>query len=225
MKRPLVLPALLLSCAFVGAEAPRPATIRVSVQYLALPHATLTEWLSSDADNLHAKASALTRQGKAALLETSILTCPNRTRASAESVREDIYPVEYISEGLDGSFSRPKGTIPFRGGFGSSFETRNTGITLEIEPTLTPSGRVDLRFVPEVVTLNRLDTHMEHSDRWCRADIRMPVFETWRTNTRLILPPGKFTLVSSITPKRKLPVPIENVRVLVFVRADVLPAP
>ena len=94
-------------------------------------------------------------------------------------------------------------------------------MTFEIEPTLGANDQIiDLRFVPEIVSLLRLDTWMEHTDEWGDASLRMPVFETWRVNARVTLMAGQFEMVSVITPKSAAPA--VSRKLLVFVRADVI---
>jgi len=53
----------------------------------------------------------------------------------------------------------------------------------------------------------------------------MPIYEKWGTGTSLSLQSGKFELVSVITPKPDMPAPAVTQRILLFVRADVLPDP
>ncbi len=82
-------------------------------------------------------------------------------KASIEVIREFIYPTEYEPPELPSSV----GSSSFDGGLigGSSssfpvtpatptaFETRNTGVTLEIEPTIGPDNyTIDLRFAPDI---------------------------------------------------------------------------
>jgi general secretion pathway protein D len=105
---------------------------------------------------------------------TDIMTAPSVTarpgqKATIEIIREFIYPTEYeppeLPNQVGGGFGGNNG-----GGFGvggggggaggfpvtpatpTAFETRNTGVTLEIEPNLGPNEYViDLRFAPEIV--------------------------------------------------------------------------
>jgi hypothetical protein len=55
----------------------------------------------------------------------------------------------------------------------TAFETRNTGVTFEVEPTLDSDGTIDLRPSPEIVTRLRLETWMEHVDQWGDGSMRM----------------------------------------------------
>lgn len=83
-------------------------------------------------------------------------------KATIEIIREFIYPTEYEPPQLPNSVGTSGGTSLVGGGTqgGSfpvtpatptAFEPRNTGVTLEIEPTLGANDSViDLRFAPEI---------------------------------------------------------------------------
>ncbi|MBK1881179.1 type II and III secretion system protein [Luteolibacter pohnpeiensis] len=100
---------------------------------------------------------------------TDLMTAPSITarsteKATIEIIREFIYPTEYeppelpnsvdatggtTSVGLGGSSS---GIFPVTPATPTAFETRNTGVTLEIEPTIGANDlMIDLRFAPEIV--------------------------------------------------------------------------
>ncbi len=103
---------------------------------------------------------------------TDIMTAPSVTarpgqKATIEIIREFIYPTEYeppeLPNQVGGGFGNQGGGGLIGGGGGAggfpvtpatptAFETRNTGVTLEIEPNLGPNEYViDLRFAPEIV--------------------------------------------------------------------------
>lgn len=229
--KPLLIGVALLCCGFARANQD-PKMIRVCVQLIEVSHPVLTELLGSPEKSgpaQHAKAIALSKEGKAMLLETAMVVSRSGGKATIESVREWIYPTEYNPTCV-GLFGPPPVvpqplTPPLRPFTSTAFETRNAGVTLEVEPTLGENEQlIDLRFVPEWVRLDRFDTVMEHHDEWGDASLRMPVFEIWRANTSLTLMAGKFELASVITPKAQPPVPTVSRRLLLFVRADVVPA-
>ncbi len=112
----------------------------------------------------------LIMRGLAQKKGTDLMTAPSVTarsgqKATIEIIREFIYPTEYEPPELPNSVGATGGTGGgIVGGMGSSgmfpvtpatptaFETRNTGVTLEIEPTIGENDFViDLRFVPEIV--------------------------------------------------------------------------
>jgi len=99
---------------------------------------------------------------------TDLMTAPSITarsgqKATIEIIREFIYPTEYeppelptqvgsdtISSG--GSGGGGISSFPVTPATPTAFETRNTGVTLEIEPTIGENDfMIDLRFVPEIV--------------------------------------------------------------------------
>lgn len=104
---------------------------------------------------------------------TDLMTAPSVTarsgqKATIEVIREFIYPTEYEPPELPNSVGTTSGGILGGGGGGlggggggsfpvtpatpTAFETKNTGVTLEIEPTIGENDFViDLRFLPEIV--------------------------------------------------------------------------
>jgi general secretion pathway protein D len=87
-------------------------------------------------------------------------------KATIEVIREFIYPTEYEppelpnsvgSNGDGGGSLLPGGgtqaqSFPVTPATPTAFETRNTGVTLEIEPTIGENNyTIDLRFAPEIV--------------------------------------------------------------------------
>lgn len=100
---------------------------------------------------------------------TDIMTAPSVLARSGETatieiIREFIYPTEYeppelpnqvgatggLGGGADGGGA--SGIFPVTPSTPTAFETRNTGVTLEIQPTIGANDLViDLRFAPEIV--------------------------------------------------------------------------
>lgn len=90
------------------------------------------------------------------LMTAPSITARSGQKATIEVIREFIYPTEYDPPELPQSGGNALG-----GGGGASiatpanptaFETKNTGVTLEIEPTIGENDFViDLRFLPEIV--------------------------------------------------------------------------
>jgi hypothetical protein len=232
MKRALIA-LTLISCGIAGGTQERPRQIRVSLQFIEVPHSTLTEMLAGHEKNgqaLHDRTFALSKAGQAKLMETCMLVCRSGEKATLESIREEIYPTEYQPPGRpcgNPSNGRLASDPPINPAFRAptAFETRNTGVTFEVEPLLESDGTIDPRLSPEIVNRLRLETWMEHVDQWGDGSIRMPIYESWRFNTSVSVAPGKFELITALTPKTNAPAPAVTRKILVFVRADVLPAP
>lgn len=92
------------------------------------------------------------------LMSAPSVTTKGGTRATMSVVREFIYPTEFDPPQLPQGNG---GNIQLGGGGGNqiatpttptAFETRNTGVTLEAEPTVGPDGNtIELNLSPEVV--------------------------------------------------------------------------
>jgi len=223
-----------ISCGIACATQEMPKQIRVSLQFIEVPHSTLTEMLAARENSgqaLHDKAFALSKADQAKILETCMVVCRSGEKATVQSNREEIYPTEYAPPGLPGSFSstpaRSNLDTPMNPLFRTptAFDTRNTGVTFEVETLLSSNGTIDLRLGPEIVTRLRLENWIEHIDQWGDGSVRMSIYESMRVKTSINVAPGKFELVSALTPKASAPVPAVSRKILVFVRADILPAP
>jgi hypothetical protein len=206
-----------------------PRQCRVSLQFIEVPHTALTEMLASHEKNgqtLHDKAMALTKSGLGKMIESCMLVSRFGQRASIESVLEVIYPTEYEPPVLSMHvpFTAEQRKHPALLNY-HSFEPRNTGVTFEVEVTISPNGMVELRLAPEIVTRVRMENWMEHVDQWGDASMRMPIFDCLRFTSSITLKPGKFEFTSALTPKMNAQGPVVQRKVLVFARADMLPSP
>lgn len=101
------------------------------------------------------------------LMTAPSITARSGQKATIEVIREFIYPTEYEPPELPQSVGATGGGGIIGGGGGgfgggtsfpvtpatpTAFETKNTGVTLEIEPTIGENDFViDLRFLPEIV--------------------------------------------------------------------------
>jgi hypothetical protein len=252
--RPLSNAVLACLASLAGAtyaDTSPPPNIRVCVQFIELPHPVLTELLAGKDQSgpvLHQQAMELVKSSKAKVLESCVLMTRNNSNAAIESSGEVTYPTVYeTTPSADaGGSPRTPGALYFGCGGGSmlpavpqkpisttapvaqgnpaSFEIRNPGISIEIEPTVdTDNHIVDLRFESEVVALDHFATMLEQVRPWGGIPFRLPVFKVLRTNTGITLKPGQFELAGLITPKPANPVPPVSRKILLFVRADIIP--
>ena len=229
MKFSAITACLLLCHGFAAATQEQPPQVRVCLQYLSLAHSDLSELLSAELakdTTLHERAFALVKDGRAKLLESSLIVCRSGERAILESVREEIYPTEYEPPEIPPDGTQPLMQFPiitfFERATYTAFEIRNVGVSLEVDPTVISPDLIELRLVPSMVHHLRTQTWMEHTDVWGKSDIGFPIYEGWHTNTTIGLKPGKFTHIAVFTPKRPLPVSFADPRILLFVRADLL---
>ncbi|BCU75568.1 Amuc_1098 family type IV pilus outer membrane protein [Luteolibacter sp. LG18] len=162
---------------------------------------------------------------------TDLMTAPSVTarsgqKATIEIIREFIYPTEYEPPELPNSVGTSSVSNPLGPGLGTSssaifpvtpatptaFETRNTGVTLEIEPTIGDNDfTIDLRFVPEIVEFEGFINYgspiqSPSSDALgnprtvtiTENRIEMPVFSSRRVNTALTIYDGYTVAVGGL---------------------------
>lgn len=159
-----------------------------------------------------------------------VMTAPSIVSRSGETarieiIREFIYPTEYEPPelpnqvGIGGGFGNDNnagntgGSIfPVTPATPTAFETRNTGVTLEVEPTLGEDGyTIDLRFAPEIVEFEGFINYgspiqSPASDALgnpitvtiTENRIEMPVFSTRRVSTALTIYDGHTVAVGGL---------------------------
>ena len=100
----------------------------------------------------------LSQKKGADMMTAPSVTARSGQKATIEVIREFIYPTEYEppeipqSVGGQGTSEGTVASVPVTPATPTAFETRNTGVTLEIEPTIGENDfMIDLRFVPEIV--------------------------------------------------------------------------
>ena len=146
------------------------------------------------------------------LMTAPSITARSGEKATIEIIREFIYPTEYDPPQLPGggggggggggaAIVVPRIVTPANP---TAFETRNTGVTLEIEPTLADNNfMIDLRFVPEIVEFEGFINYgspiltpgtdaLGNPVSIVLTDnrIEMPIFATRRVNTALTIYDG-----------------------------------
>ncbi len=220
----------------LGVHTHLPKLIRTQVEFIEVPHTTLTRLLSQpDTSTNHTRLRAiladLAARGEATVVETLLVTARSGQKATSESIQESIYPTEYEPPEM---WNRPDPNARDEAGAQiaigqtigytpSAFETRNVGSTLEIEPTLDESSTIiDLRFVPEITYHTGNETWAEWIDERGDASVRMPTFYTLRINTSLTLMAGQPLLAAALSPKNEDGVTDPTRKLMVFVRCDVL---
>ena len=145
-------------------------------------------------------------------------------RATIEIIREFIYPTEYeppelpnqvgIGGGLDGGQGGAGGgsIFPVTPATPTAFETRNTGVTLEVEPILGEDGYTkDITLKPEIVEFDGFINYGSPIQSPAtdalgnpitititENRIEMPVFSTRRVNTSLTIYDGHTVAVGGL---------------------------
>lgn len=152
------------------------------------------------------------------LMTAPSITARSGEKATIEIIREFIYPTEYDPPELQQGGGNNQGVIGGGGVVGNAavqafpvvpanptaFETRNTGVTLEIEPTIGENDfMINLRFVPEIVEFEGFINYGSPiqtagtdalgnpvSVVITENRIEMPVFATRRVNSALTIYDG-----------------------------------
>ncbi|MGJ8657092.1 MAG: Amuc_1098 family type IV pilus outer membrane protein [Akkermansiaceae bacterium] len=144
-------------------------------------------------------------------------------RATIEIIREFIYPTEYEPPELPNSVGTTSSigggtdvgtssSFPVTPATPTAFETRNTGVTLEVEPILGEDGyTIDLTFKPEIVEFEGFINYgspIQSAGTDALGNpitvtitenrIEMPVFSTRRVNTSLTIYDGHTVAVGGL---------------------------
>ncbi len=170
----------------------------------------------------------LAQKKGADLMTAPSVTAKSGQKATIEIVREFIYPTEYEPPelplstgssfggggvlGLGGLGGGGGGSFPVTPATPTAFQTRNTGVTLEIEPTIGANDFViDLRFAPEIVEFEGFINYgspIQSSSTDALGNpvtnvitenrIEMPVFSARRVNTALTIYDGYTVAVGGL---------------------------
>jgi Flp pilus assembly secretin CpaC len=166
--------------------------------------------------NAHQEVLTMMQNGQAKLVDWPIVTTRSGNRAVSENNQEIRYPIDFeqpeviVNPGPREMAFTPSPTAPAESekpkaaartaskekptilaAIPSSFETRNTGVTLELEPVISPDGKhVDVQVAPSHVTLLGYEkTKVTAEDYSVTVD--QPKFESLKTSTNLTLKSGE----------------------------------
>jgi len=182
-----------------------PAQVSVCYEVFSLPMDDAAKLRRTVAEDAQLYEEVLTRvdKGTATRESYSIVVARSGEKAVVECISEYIYPTEFNLRSVaekaappteftaDGKRFNPTPKLsltPETSGpaLPTSFETRNQGHTLEIEPTIGGDGKIiDLRIAPEVVTLAERVKWGQGS-----SEAEMPNFETQRATTAVTMRSG-----------------------------------
>jgi hypothetical protein len=210
-----------------GAELRKPLRLRIETwQAPALEVAKRLDDLKDAAALAKLRAECLEGAPGVSLIFSPVLAIDSSTKVLSESITERIYPTEYEPPSLPGSFigkEEPpknwselveeilKGIVP------TSFETRNTGATLEAdaEPVEGEERIWNVRLALEDVSLVGRDSYGEMP-----KVVSMPAFTNFRLTTGFLLEEGKWRLASVQEPPRGMEGKRTDVRWVTLVRID-----
>lgn len=209
--------------------------VHVQVEWIELPHETLTEFLlyhplkTAAATEMRMELQKLVKAGTAKVLETQLLVARSGEKAAAESIAEFIFPTEY-HETTTAKYEKEGGKLvevmrDHQGGvIPTSFETRNIGSILEIEPTLGEANKIiDLRLAPDLSWQTGRTLWQEKKDEHGSIiKVEMPEIYTIRATIALTLRDGIHGLAGAFSPKDQNGRIDLSRKVLMIVKADSL---
>jgi len=217
----------------LGENHDLPVLFRVQAEFIEVSHTALTELLakprtSANDTDLRAACAELVKKNEAQILETAIVNAKSGHKTTAESITEYIYPTEweppYTSEIHDKKDGKTEITETGNGApLGTTFDTKNLGCTLEIEPNVGENDKIiDLRISPELIYL---DGH-SHWGTWesdeHKVEVKAPNFFVLRLSTGITLVSGQPQLVAAMSPKDQFGKVHQDRKIMMFVRADTI---
>lgn len=180
--------------------------------------------LSSDAGPFRDSLMTLVRKNDAQLLETAVVVARSGQRAKVESIAEVIYPTEYDPGGKIISPEDSDVTLVTSLPTPTAFETRNVGVTLEVDPVLGADERVvDLNLAPELVYKLEDLSYGEYESKDGEVDLTMPVFYTVKATTQTTLIVGEYGILAVQSPFDEKTLRREGSRkVILMVKAELV---
>ena len=209
----------------------KPTQVHVYTEFIEISSLEFAE-LMSDASNssdhtvMRNKLLKQVNDGKATLMASNSIIARSGERCTTESIREYIYPTEYQPPSLPGNglpgWNKTKPSVVDFPPLATAFETRNLGLTVEIEPIIGEDRKtIDLTFKPELVKHVGDEVFLDWNTPLVASKNKMPIFYTLRINTRFSTSDGQFILASALTPELDGK-PDHSKKVLIFVKATVL---
>lgn len=207
-----LFPALFslgMTCAtgFAQEVAETKWNVQVEMQIVALPEdlavPLVPEFLDEKKiDAAYAKLQTLIASGKATLVAWPILTTTSGQRAVIESIEEMRFASEFKLPGVAAAApadepetgkAEPKPNATTFDATPAAFETRNAGVTLEIEPVVSPDGRtIDVNLRPQHVRLHAYKkSTIELPRDGTKLVVEQPEFHTSKASTSLTLQNGQ----------------------------------
>ncbi|MEM7144595.1 MAG: hypothetical protein AAF591_05640 [Verrucomicrobiota bacterium] len=183
----------------------------LQIEWIEVSSAWWSDWLLGSEgsalllDARRAVGEAL-KDGSAELVEVVRMPVRSGQRVKSESTRFMLYPAEWDPPREEGERSER-----------ASCETRNLGVTVEVDPVLASGGFADVNFVPEIVTHVGENIHqrIEIGGNWV-PDVTTPLFYTMKNTAAVTVALNEPMLVSVMAPADEEGFPDGERRTLLF---------
>lgn len=178
--------------------------------------------LTSDATNLRDEVQSWIKSGKAEIVESATAICRSGTRTKVESVDEYIYPTEYHPAGIPGEVTLKDGAeAPVTATAPTAFQTRNLGLTLEVDPVIKSDGTsFELNIAPELSELEKVEQwHLKSTDP--KFMTHTPTFYTQKITSQIVGSHGQYIFLGATRPLKTANPKRKSPYILQFVRGDI----
>ena len=215
-----------------ASKASTPKNISVQLEYIEMSHKDLTRLLmehkptTSDATALRLKVQEMVDKDLAKVMETQMVSSRSGQKSSSESIKEFVYPIEYNFSYTPSAENLPepqdKPVVPF--GIPSSYETRNTGSTFEVEPYLSEDHKfIDVRIFSHCVWLTGENIWCELKDNLGNVFKNItPDFYVIKVDTSMTVVSGQYFLAGILSPKDAKGQLDPERKVMAFLKCDAL---
>ncbi|MDB6071765.1 MAG: hypothetical protein JWL81_2936 [Verrucomicrobiales bacterium] len=230
----LVLPGMARLCAenvtIANSNPNQPAApqLRLSCEWIAMPHAEANRLIHSHAANpdpgnaLHASAEKLMAAGVGKLVQQQLIHAISGQQIKAGTLRHFPYPTEHDAPMVSTKVVMQGGNViqgDFRRAEPSSFQTQDLGFDLSVECTVDDTGHL--------ADLNLAANWTAHADdqKWGQglSEISLPVFQRCSVFTQALCRHDSWKLVAQLRPTAPAPAaaaqPFASDRVLLFIKA------
>lgn len=209
---------LRLSCSVTAQELRETAqpNIRIEVQVVAIPQEVAVPLVqelmnTSKVEPAYNRIQDMLVKGTAKLIGWPMVTTQAGQRATVEAVNEFRYAREFAPGAVGIYLTTPEGKITKQPdqvsgvelpAVPAAFETRNVGVTLEVEPVLEADQKtIHLNLVPSHVRLKAMNkVTIEREKTKEKVTVEQPEFDNMRLTTSLSIKSGERTLLGVFRP-------------------------
>lgn len=214
---------------------PKPVAITVELQVFSMARAQAVETVfgkptGTDFADVLKTVQALVAAKKATLVATPSVTTISGQKATIESILEHRYPTEFeppqipqqIGVGTTKvtrttTVTEETTTVPRTSNTPTAFDTRNMGLTLEIEPVATEDRKeIQISLVPQIIALQGTVKYKTDNN----GEIEQPEFYTKKIQTAVLVKNGGIAFLGTLEPDRTLSKD-EDLTEVIFLRATV----
>jgi hypothetical protein len=218
---------------------PKPVSVLMEIQVFSMPRAlavqtVLNQPASTDTDTIFKNVQKLVESKQATLVATPAISSISGQQCIVESIREFRYPTEFEQPQISQSFGNNSSTVvtkvtktttvteettslPKTPSTPTAFEVKNTGISLQLEPSIY-DDRSAISFNVAFQTVVHCGNLKYRSGE--HAEVEQPEFYTKKITSNVAVKNGGMVLIGTIEPDKRLSKD-EDLTEVVFMRATI----